>query len=106
MFFCYTDGKEDGNRNRETTGKFIAACRKENRVTQQRLKKKLNTANRPASKWETKKSIPDAAIMLGLCKILGISVNERLGGKRVAIENNQKTEKSTSVEMPFLTESI
>ncbi len=44
--------------------------------------------------------------MLGLCKILGISVNERLGGKRVAIENNQKTEKSTSVEMPFLTESI
>ena len=92
--------------NQETIGKFIATCRKEKGLTQAQLAEKLNITNRAVSKWETGKSIPDAAIMLDLCKILGISVNERLGGKRVAIENNQKTEKSTSVEMPFLTESI
>lgn len=79
--------------NQETIGKFIAACRKDKELTQTQLAEKLNITNRAVSKWETGKSIPDASIMLDLCKILGISVNELLSGERIAMENYQKKQK-------------
>lgn len=60
--------------NQETIGKFVAACRKEKGLTQKQLAEKLNITDRAVSKWETGKSIPDAAIMLDLCKILTISM--------------------------------
>ena len=79
--------------SQETIGKFIAACRKEKGLTQKQLAEKLNITDRAVSKWETGKSIPDAAIMLDLCKILGISANELLSGERIAMENYQKKQK-------------
>ena len=85
--------------NQETIGKFIAACRKEKGLTQTQLAEKLNITNRAVSKWETGKSIPDAAIMLDLCKILGISVNELLSGERIAMENYQKKAEENLVEL-------
>mgnify|MGYP002508013710 FL=1 len=85
--------------NQETIGKFIAACRKEKGLTQTQLAEKLNITNRAVSKWETGKSIPDAAIMLDLCKILGISVNELLSGERIAMENYQKRAEENLVEL-------
>lgn len=39
--------------NQETIGTFIAACRKEQRLTQMQLAKKLIITNRAVSKWET-----------------------------------------------------
>lgn len=85
--------------NQETIGKFIATCRKEKGLTQAQLAEKLNITNRAVSKWETGKSIPDAAIMLDLCKILGISVNELLSGERIAMENYQKKAEENLVEL-------
>ena len=70
--------------NQEMMGKFIATCRKEKELTQKQLAEKLSITDRAVSKWETGKSIPDAAIMLDLCKILGISANELLSGERIA----------------------
>ena len=57
-------------------GKFISACRKEKGLTQMQLAEKLNITNRAVSKWETGKSMPDVSLMLDLCSILGITVNE------------------------------
>ncbi len=85
--------------NQETIGKFIATCRKEKGLTQAQLAEKLNITNRAVSKWETGKSIPDAAIMLDLCKILGISANELLSGERIAMENYQKRAEENLVEL-------
>lgn len=85
--------------NQEMIGKFIAACRKEKGLTQTQLAEKLNITNRAVSKWETGKSIPDAAIMLDLCKILGISVNELLSGERIAMKNYQKKAEENLVEL-------
>lgn len=85
--------------NQETIGKFIAACRKDKELTQTQLAEKLNITNRAVSKWETGKSIPDASIMLDLCKILGISVNELLSGERIAMENYQKKAEENLVEL-------
>ncbi len=73
--------------NQADTGKFIAACRKEKGLTQAQLAEKLNITDRAVSKWETGKSMPDSSIMLELCRILEISVNELLNGERIEIEH-------------------
>jgi transcriptional regulator with XRE-family HTH domain len=64
-------------------GKFIASCRKEQGMTQAALAEKLGISDRAVSKWETAKSLPDAGIMLELCELLKINVNELLSGERI-----------------------
>lgn len=73
--------------NQTEIGKFIAKCRKEKKLTQAQLAEKLNITDRAVSKWETGKSMPDSSIMLELCEILGITVNELLSGEEVDMEN-------------------
>lgn len=72
--------------NQEKIGKFIASLRKEKNLTQLQLAEKLNITDRAVSKWECGKSMPDPSIMLELCKILGISVNELLIGEKIKEE--------------------
>ena len=69
--------------NQEKIGKFIAACRKENGYTQASLAEKLGITDRAVSKWENGKSMPDASIMLELCGLLKINVNELLTGESI-----------------------
>jgi len=64
--------------NQKEIGKFISACRKDKGLTQMQLAEMLNITNRALSKCETGKSCPDVSIMLELCDILGITVNELL----------------------------
>ena len=74
-------------------GKFIAACRKEQGLTQLQLADRLGITDKAVSKWENGKSMPDSSIMLELCDILSISVNELLSGEKISMENkNQKNE--------------
>lgn len=75
-------------------GKFIAECRKQNNLTQMQLAEKLGITDRAVSKWETGKAMPDSSIMLQLCEILEISVNDLLCGERIIMDNhNKETEK-------------
>lgn len=75
-------------------GKFISACRKGKGFTQAQLAEMLNITDRAVSKWETGKSMPDVSIMLELCKVLDISVNELLNGEKLKMnEYNEKAEK-------------
>lgn len=71
-------------------GKFIAACRKEQHLTQMQLAEKLNITDRAVSKWETGNTMPDSSIMLELCDILGIGVNDLLSGERVTMDKYNK----------------
>ena len=81
--------------NQIKIGKFIAAKRKEQNLTQEKLAEKLGITDRAVSKWETGKSLPDASIMLELCALLGITVNDLLCGEVVSMENyNEQMEKS------------
>lgn len=68
-------------------GKFIAECRKNKKLTQAQLAEKLNITDKAISKWETGKGMPDSSIMLELCDLLGISVNELLSGEVISMEN-------------------
>lgn len=76
--------------NQIEVGKFIAKCRKEKKLTQAQLAEKLDITDRAVSKWETGKSMPDSSIMLELCEILGITVNELLSGEEVGMETYEK----------------
>ncbi len=77
-------------KNQAEIGKFIAKCRKEKKLTQAQLAEKLNITDRAVSKWETGKSMPDSSIMLELCEILGITVNELLSGEEIDMESFEK----------------
>ena len=74
-------------------GKFIAECRKQKKLTQQQLADKLGITDKAISKWERGIAMPDTSIMLELCGILCISVNELLSGEMINMENsNEKNE--------------
>ena len=80
--------------NQVKIGKFISECRKSKNLTQMQLAEKLNITDRAVSKWETGRAMPDSSIMLELCDILSISVNELLSGERASMENiNDKNQK-------------
>ena len=76
-------------------GKFITEKRKEQGLTQNQLAEKLGITDRAVSKWERGKSLPDASIMIDLCSILKITVNDLLCGEVITMENyDEKTEKN------------
>ena len=71
-------------------GKFIAECRKKENLTQMQLAEKLNITDRAVSKWETGKTMPDSSLMLELCEILHITVNDLLCGEKIGMDNNEQ----------------
>ena len=72
-------------------GKFIAECRKQQSLTQAQLAEKLHITDKAISKWERGIAMPDSSIMLELCSILGISVNEMLSGERATLGNSEQS---------------
>jgi len=80
-------------------GKFIAECRKKENLTQMQLAEKLGITDRAVSKWETGRAMPDSSIMLELCGILKITVNDLLSGEVVAMENYNKELENNLLEM-------
>ena len=80
-------------------GKFIAERRKKQNLTQAELAEKLCITDRAVSKWECGKSLPDASIMLELCEILDISVNELLTGEEIEMANYNEQAELNLIEM-------
>lgn len=70
--------------NQEKTGKFIAEVRKECNLTQKQLAETLGVTDKAVSKWECGRSMPDNAILMELCQVLKINVNELLSGERLS----------------------
>ncbi len=80
-------------------GKFIAECRKKENLTQMQLAEKLNITDKAISKWERGIAMPDTSIMLMLCGILKISVNELLSGEKITMENSYQKNEQLLIEM-------
>lgn len=87
-------------------GKFIAECRKSKNFTQSNLAEHFDISDRAVSKWETGKCLPDAGIMVELCSLLGISVNELLQGERITMENYETKAEETIVKLSEKNEII
>ena len=80
-------------------GKFIAECRKKANLTQMQLAEKLSITDKAVSKWERGVAMPDTSIMLELCDILSISVNELLSGEKIDMENNNQKNEQLLLDM-------
>ena len=80
-------------------GKFIAERRRQANLTQMQLAEKLNITDRAVSKWETGRSLPDSAIMLELCEVLKITVNDLLCGEVVTMDNYTKELENNLIEL-------
>ena len=85
--------------NQIKVGAFIAKCRKEQNLTQLQLAQKLMVTDRAVSKWERGKGMPDVSIMLDLCEIFGITVNELLIGKRIDMKKDDQNNEKLLLDM-------
>ena len=80
-------------------GKFIAERRKRENLTQSQLAERFGITDRAVSKWETGKAMPDSSLMLELCDVLGITVNDLLSGEVVNVENYNKEMEQKLIEL-------
>ena len=71
-------------------GKFIAAMRKEKRLTQEQLGEKLGVTNKTISRWENGNYMPDVEMLALLSKEFGVSINELISGERLLAEDFKK----------------
>lgn len=79
-------------------GKFIAALRREQGMTQETLGQKLGVTNKTVSRWETGAYMPDIELLVPLGELLGVSVNELLAGERLNDEQFRKQADEILVE--------
>ncbi|MBR2616577.1 MAG: helix-turn-helix transcriptional regulator [Clostridia bacterium] len=80
-------------------GKFIAERRRAKKITQASLAESLGITDRAVSKWETGKAMPDSALMLDLCMILEITVNDLLNGEVTKMEQYSEKSEQLLVDM-------
>ncbi len=79
--------------NQIKIGNFIAERRKALKLTQLQLAQKLGITDRAILKWENGRSMPDSSLILDLCGILEINVNELLSGEVIEMkEHHEKAE--------------
>ena len=83
--------------NQKKVGKFISQCRKEKGMTQAQVAERFGVSNVAVSKWENGKSLPDASIMIELCDLLGITVNELLSGEKINMEEYKEKAESNLI---------
>lgn len=72
--------------DKKKIGKFIAACRQTQHLTQFQLAEKLGVSDRAVSKWETGSSLPDNELALSLCKVLNINISDFFAGEKIGSE--------------------
>ena len=95
----YTEWERRQSMNQIKIGRFVAECRRKANLTQLQLAEKLGITDKAVSKWERGVTMPDTSIMLELCDILGISVNELLSGEKINMENNHQKNEQLLLDM-------
>lgn len=76
-------------------GRFIAEMRKEQGLTQREFAELLGISDKSVSKWECGNGMPDISLMLPICGILKINLNELFSGEKLTdAEYKQKAEEN------------
>lgn len=93
---CYNKSQGGTNKmDQIKIGRFISEMRKNKKLTQKDLADKLMLSDKTISKWECGNGLPDTSLMIPLCDILEISVNELLTGEIIKSEEyNKKAEEN------------
>ena len=93
--------------NQEKIGKFIAACRKNKKMTQSDLAEKLGVTDKSIGNWENGRNMPDLALFKPLCEELGITINELLSGEKLQKkEYQEKLEENIINTIDYSTKKI
>ena len=93
-----------------TLGKRIAALRKEKNLKQEDIAQMLNISPQAISKWENDLTCPDISILPELSKILNVSIDELLVGKkqteeiRVLPEEQRKSLKDVKLKIQIFSQ--
>ena len=78
------NGRMRGYMDQVKIGKFIADLRKEKGLTQRELAETMGVSDKTISKWERGNGMPEMSMLMPLCRLLGINVNELLSGERLS----------------------
>lgn len=89
----------------EKIGEFIAAQRKEKGMTQKQLGDALKISDKTVSKWECGKGLPDISIIMPLCELLNISVNELLSGEHLTEDSYPEKAEENIIQLIQETEN-
>lgn len=81
------------------TGKFITQARRAQNLTQRQLADQLAISDKTVSKWECGKGLPEVSLMLPLCEILQITVNDLLSGEKVTEGEYQKKAEENMMDL-------
>lgn len=84
--------------NQVKIGKFIAATRKEQNMTQLELANKIGVTDRAVSKWENGRGLPELSLIKPLCDVLSLSVNEFFCGEKIPEESFVKQAEENIIE--------
>lgn len=57
--------------------------------TQVEFAKKLGVPNKSVSRWETEKNMSDMSLLLPICDVFDISVNELIIGERIPTQESK-----------------
>lgn len=68
---------------KRSIGRFLAALRKANGMTQKTLAEKLNVSDKSVSRWEQDECAPDLSLIPVIAEIYGVTSDEILRGERV-----------------------
>lgn len=97
IYAMFMSATSQGGRSMDQikTGKFISQMRKEKSLTQRQLADELNISDKTVSKWECGNGFPEVSLMLPLCEVLNVSVNELFSGEKLTdAEYKKKAEEN------------
>lgn len=76
-------------------GRFIAEMRKKQGLTQREFAELLGISDKSVSKWECGNGMPDISLMLPICDVLKINLNELFSGEKLSdADYKQKAEEN------------
>lgn len=79
---------------KKSIGRFIAALRKANGMTQKELAEQLNVSDKAVSRWERDESAPDLSLIPVIAEIFHVTSDEILRGERASYQDTGITKNS------------
>lgn len=76
--------------NQVKVGRFIAKMRKQQNLTQCEFADILGISNKTISKWECGNGMPELTLMMPICEILHINLNELFSGEKLTDADYKK----------------
>lgn len=83
-------------------GQRLKTLRKEKGLTQEQLGERLDVSSRSVSRWENGVNLPDFDLLLELCRLYGVSLDELLKGEKRNV--SEETEQALTLAAEYTSE--